>query len=392
MSLMRDYEKLTLLRKHVQLDGLDLTNDKVFSDVTGISYKTIRSWREKGHEYKGNLHQNTKSKIASALKLKYDVWEDEFATYDDDILLEKLDEYKEISVAAEPQSASLDELVLGSLNRMTDEEEDLLAEFAGGSTVAVPNKLENYTAEFMLALARELKNVNRIHDALSVLDILEHTSRGFKYIYRKQITHLRAILLSHRAVQKWDDAIDLLRYLYADAYHLDDPEIITLLASNHKRKALYQPDGQLHEPDQIDLERLANAKTLYREAFGRKPHEAKYYDAINIAYLEVMLDKLGEGESGLDVTHELEALYETVYQKGWSIDHNNWWEVASQMEFALLLGKDSDAEALLESLPTFPTQFEVDATTRQIELYAHFVPDERIDAFLTFLRAKVTTH
>ncbi len=390
-TMLSDKAKLKLIREAFATPQLDLMQNTVFASVTGINYKTINSWSESSRETKGKLQERTKAKICTALNLKYEVWTDEINRNDEDIFIEKLNDYREITELPASEKNTLDKSVLGEVVRMSAEEEDIIAFYVQDDVIKIPGNLETYSPDFMFMLVQLLKNKNQALDALKVLATLEETTQSFKYIHRKQIAHLRAILLSHRTVQQWDEAIETLRYLYVDGYHLEDPEIITLAASNHKRKALYHTNGSLNYPTQVDLSQLGAASTLYHEAYKLKSIEERYYDAINIAYLERILDALEIGEDGSSVQRSLDKLYKEVYKKSsWEIDPSNWWETTSKMEFLLLIGRDGEAEDLLESSPT-PKAFEIDATIRQLELYTQYVSDDLTSSFLSLLRDKFLT-
>ena len=381
-------ERVNIIRQKFSTEDENLLVNAVFSRKTGINPQTISAWQ---HAKKG-IQSGKKSDICNAFNLRYQVWTDRFKSYEENVFFQKLDEYlidapKEIQEEEKTDTSHIDAFIYDSMLKLSAEEEDKLAFYAKDDTIVMPGNLEGYSPDFMFALAEHLKAKGQAKDALHVLDVLQASTHSFKYLHRKEILHLQAILLSEKTVQKWDEAIELLRYLYADSYHLEVPEVVTLSASNHKRKALYHPNGVLNHVDYVDLDALGAALSLYYEAYALKTDEEKYYDAINIAYIERILDVL-ESEGADDST---DATIKRLFNESYSskkTDMSDWWEVTTQIEFYILLGDDTSAVELYETYEGTPTRFELSTTIRQLEIYTHFVDDDMTKSFINILKGK----
>jgi len=379
-------ERVNLIRQKFSTEDKNLLVGAVFSRLTGINEQTISAWKNA----KKGIQPGKKADICKAFNLRYQVWTDSFKSYEENVFFQKLDDYlidtpKEMQEEKNTDTSHIDAFIYDSLLKISAEEEDKLAFFAKDHTIVMPGNLEQYSPDFMFALSEHLKTKGQASDALHVLEVLQTSTHSFKYLHRKEILHLQAILLSEKTVQKWDEAIEILRYLYADSYHLEQPEIVTLTASNYKRKALYHPNGMLNHVDYVDTEALGNALSLYYEAYALKAKNEKYYDAINIAYIERILDILEseEGEENADDT--IKKLFKEVYDTA-TVDMKNWWEVTSQIEFYVLMGNDANAVEIYEAYEGTPSRFELETTIRQIEIYVHYSDDGMANGFLELLK------
>ena len=360
-----------------------------FAKRSGIGRSTVHNW-EKGIG-KGTINSANRAKICTVFGLEYDVWTEDFNT--EHAFFKQLDQFRLKDIDA------VDSIVIGDIAQMSDSEEKQIRALASEATIAIPANLEQYSYEFMFALAKLLKQKNQIRDAMRVLDVVMENEQ-FAYTYYGQLHHLRAVLLSHRDIQQWDEALKELRFLYkVVAYHLQEREVITLMASNLKRKALYHPNGTLNHPDQIECDMLGNALALYTEAYTFKEEEHRYYDAINMAYLIAILDAVCDSdepeEEPVDVKAEISAIYASLKPKengdrDWKANCSDWWQVATKMEFLVLLGRADDAARVYDdySFEHTPESFDLDAIIRQLEAYTHFVDDSEAEAFLAFLKSE----
>lgn len=379
-------KRLKIIRKRFSTPEEDLLDNMVFAKKTGIAYETVNSWGEDARNAKGGLQQKTKSSINSTLGLQPEVWTDTF--YEEQLFYSKLDRYRNITQPEQiiDQYKITDKYILEDIAKMTMAEEDEIEFFSQDTIIKIPGNLENYSSDFMFALAKLLKSKNQAKDALNVLGTLQSTAQNFKFTYHKKIEHLKAILLSHTSIQKWDEAIEILKYLYADGYHLKEPEVITLTASNYKRKALHHSNGMLNHADQVNLDLLGAALTLYHEAYGLKDVNEKYYDAVNIAYLVAILHTLEKDEESIDPKIEIKSLYDELVHYGWKADETDWWQIASKMEILVLLGDDAEAETTYASYQGKPEKFDIETTIRQLEIYTHFCSGSLEKDFLNFLK------
>ena len=241
------------------------------------------------------------------------------------------------------------------------------------------------TSASLFKFAIELKKKNQIKESLETLKMIETHEGSFKYTFHHQIQHLKAILLSHDTLKDWNQSIDILRLLYVANYHIEEPEIITLLASNYKRKALYRANDsqKWQEGEEIDMNLLSSATILYREAYEAKTEASKYYDAINFAYLYKISNSL-EAKESTDI--ELKELYQELMGQ-WRVDKSNWWEVSSQAEFLMLLG---DIDLAIFKITEFLEEhtiekFNIETTLRQLEMYLHYTQDTHAQNFHDYL-------
>jgi len=356
---------------------------ELFADKINASRAAVNNW-ENGV---GNKFQTkNRVKISTGFSLKYEVWEDNY--YTEQEFMKHLDTYlieDNMDVVWEEKEKVFFENII---NMSKDEEYQIREVLYKLNPIHLPGNLEQYSPDFMLALIRLMKANNQMEDALRVMEILLNSNSLYKVKHYNKIQHLKAILLSSDKIRDWNAAIEILNLLYFSAkYHLEDPEILTLIASNYKRKALYNEKGKLNPPDSmhIDINLLGKALASYRESYGLKK-EDKYYDAINIAYLLGILSALEIDEETIDFKEEIKVLRKELHTNGWRINNNNWWEVATEIEFLVLMGKVSDAMAKLNEYLEWNQKelkkFDIETTIRQIELYVYFTDDTSSKMFL----------
>jgi DNA-binding XRE family transcriptional regulator len=369
---LNDSEKFKVM---VKVYDKKFVNKDAMAKKIGIARATIFDWLNKD---KASFHTKSKIKVCKAFKLLDTVWSDSFPTENE---FEKLlYEYEKI----EPQKLrkdiarhillQLDEVHIKDkcmeVDNLAKDEIDLL----------LANRLQKESASFMFTFAKKLKNEKQIKESLKVLLWIDEKESTFKYTHENELRHFKAILLSHDKIKDWDGAIHILRSLYHSRhYHLEEPEILTLLASNYKRKALDNHNSK----DNINMELITSALCLYEDAYELKSDNNKYYDAINLAYLYNIVDAI-EVEYADKI--EIETLYKNLSEL-WRIDKTNWWEVCSDAEFLMLLGKvDLAIFKINEFLDNHEVKpFEIDATIRQLKLYIQFSEDVNAEEFLGYL-------
>jgi len=360
---------------------------EAFAKKIGANRSTVNKW-EIGQ---GDKFQKTsRAKICHGFNLKYEVWEEPILTEQD--FMRRLDTFLE---EKEPEDywEKKEKVFFEDIIKVSPEEETKIRDiFSKQNPISIPGNLEQYSPSFMLALAELLKNNNQIEDALRVVETLLLSNTLYKAKHYNEIQHLKAILLSSDKIRDWDSAINILNLLYFSArYHLEDPEILTLIASNYKRKALYNERGKLNPSDSqyVDMDLLGKALVSYKEAYKLKEKE-KYYDAINIAYLIGILNALEENEEEQDFKTEVKALREVLHENGWRVNEDNWWEVATEIEFLVLMGRVNDAMNKLNEYLTWNEKelkkFDIETTIRQMELYVHFTDDEHVKEFLSEIK------
>ena len=369
---LKDSEKFKIM---VKVYYENFISKEAFAKKIGLGRATVFDWLKKD---KASLHTKSKIKICKAFNLLDTVWSDSFPNEDE---FEKLlCEYEKIKPMKVRKDIS--KHILVQLDEVKTKDKCMEVDNLGKDEIdlLLANKLQNESASFMFEFAKKLKNKKQIEESLNVLLWIDDKESTFKYTHENELRYFKAVLLSHDKIKDWDGAIHILRSLYHGRnYHLDEPEILTLLASNYKRKALDNHNSK----DNINMELITSALCLYEDAYELKADNSKHYDAINLAYLYNIVDAI-EVEYADKI--EIETLYANL-SKIWRIDKSNWWEVCSDAEFLMLLGKVDLAilkmNDFLENYKVEP--FEIDATVRQIKLYIQFTSDENAERFLKYL-------
>lgn len=357
-----------------------------FAKKIGSAKQTTTNWYNREGK---TINARARIKICEVFNLQHTVWTDKF---DNEInFLHSLPEYqkvsKPISIDKEKQR-QLDIKIVGEGRRLTAEEEDILARLSSGPDLVLASiELKGKTPIFLFELSKIFKDKNQIAEALEIINSLQAGNSTFKYTFHNEIEHFKAVSLSHNQMQKWDEAIDILRLLYSSShYHLVEPEIITLMASNYKRKALSGISGNgWRDRDDIDVNLLASALSLYGYAYKLKSKEGRYYDAVNMAYLINIINTIEPDE---DESLTVSGLYSELTRE-WRADDESWWEVSSDAEMLMLSDKTNIAISKLNDFFDFNQEaesFEIETTLRQLEMYLHFVDDLQARMFYDHLK------
>ena len=360
-------------------------NAASFARKIGASKQTVSYWYKREG---ARINPQYRVKICDIFNLQHTVWTDTF--YDEINFQHSLPGYQKISKPIsiqEEQQKELDLKIVGKNKNLTAAEEDRLASLSSMPYLEFSSiEIQNASPIFLFELVKLFKDRNQIVEALKIVDILQNGHSTFKYTFHNKIEHLKAVLLSHDQMQRWDDGIDILWLLYsASHYDLVEPEIITLMASNYKRKALSGSNGWKDKND-IDIDLLAMAFSLYSDAYKLKQIEDKYYDAVNMAYLINIINAVEPGEN---TTISTSKLYSDLITE-WKINDENWWEVSSDAEILMLLGKVDIAISKLNDFFEHRHQdmedFEIETTLRQLKMYLHFVDDNNAKQFHDYLQ------
>lgn len=190
--------------------------------------------------------------------------------------------------------------------------------------------------------------------------------------------HLKAILLSTNDLKRWDEAIAILSRLYYSCdYHVKEPEVITLLASNFKRKAMFDERGELR--DRYDEEVLKKAIDIYHDAYVFIDRD-RWYNAINLAYLLLLQAK--NHEEFEKAQEEIKKMYRETgvclnIDNSKELGENDVWRCIACVEFSLLMGDLFDAERYWKRCPSALSADQRAVLKRQMELFLHFF-DENI--------------
>ncbi len=361
---------------------------EVFARKLGVVKSTVNNWERV--EGKNIQQPAIRAKICTLFGLRPDIWIEEFENEVD--FANDLPRFKQIKkVKTMTNKEKIDSAIIGKRSILTGVEEELKDRLSKEENISYPiEDMDKRTPAFLFELVKLLKKKSQIKDALSLLDKITTSSSSFKYTYSNEINLQRAVLLSHSSINNWNEAIDILNYLYSGSkYHLEEQEVLTLLASNYKRKALtdaLDPTKWL-DKESVDRDLLTNAITLYYNSYDQSEDSEKYYDAINLAYVIKIADciELDLNELDSDIANlEIERLYNELHQN-WSADDSNWWEVFSESEFLMLLGKTDVAISKVYDYLEFEyendMQFNVDITLRQLEMYLHFSADKNAVEF-----------
>ena len=337
-------------------------SEKEFSKKLGYSSSsTVNNWMNGSTK---SINSKNRSNICEIFGLSADVWKRDEAT--ERFVTHNI---KDLEIITKELSDSKIKGVIFTFISETTKEDSMLEK----------EKMDKNSPEYLFENAKKLKKNKKIVKSLEVLELIYEHPSNYKYTHYNELEHFKAVLLSHDHIKNWDGAINILKRLYSSAkYHQEEPEIITLIASNYKRKALYNEDNFLLSNDKVNMDLIVNAITLYKEAYNIKDSQAKYYDAINFAYLHNITDAIEvEYADPIIITKLYEDL--TTGKEKWRLDDENWWEVTSNAEFLMLLGRVTEANRNINDFLDFHfdkvTEFDIDATLRQLDLYIHFTKD-----------------
>lgn len=377
-DILNDTEKFSIMARvfHNQYKGYEK-----FAKMINVGRSTVHNWEQRKTK---TINGKAKSQICDIFNLQFTIWTDKF---EDEINFENsLYDYQKVNEPITPNDEEIiTRKIVGEVKALSKNEVALLDELAQHKTINISLiELTHMTPMFLFEYAHLLKNKKQIREALSVIQLIEKIPGTYKYTHYNKLQHLKAILLSDETFKKWDEAIHILRLLYSSShYHLQEPEVITLMASNYKRKALNDTNGWVNA-NTIDKDLLFKSFSLYHDAYNIKDIQSRYYDAINIAYLNNIIDSIEP-----DFTDKLaiKELYSELLQ-AWTPSPSNWWEVSSKAEFLVLIDKLdlslSEISFFLESNNVEP--FEIESTLRQLEMYLHFVNDKNAQVFYTYLQ------
>jgi len=355
------------------------STDKAFCEASGINDSTLSGWV---NSKIGRISKVNKQKLCHIWNLNCDVWTETFSNTH--VFVQSLERFRQIE---QPADLPIDGYIIAQRDEtiaLSKKEEKELETLSKQSVLSIPPRLQELSSDYLFAYAGLLKAKNQAYEALMVLEVIAQRKDTFYYYFTAPIAHLKAVLLSHKSIGRWDDAIAELQFLYKVLhYHIKEPEILTLLASNLKRKATYGNNNKPLTKEDVDTELLERTLTIYREAYRTKLHLHKqgkasefYYDAVNIAYLEKILTVIGRDEPDDESHQGMKELVEDVLTM-WKPDPDNWWEVISRIELLMLIGDMSRADSELESYAHTHTiePFEVTTTRRQLEQYIAYTDD-----------------
>ncbi len=345
MTNSEKFQELTLIYPNIFVDADHFANRLGNKRATSV-YNWLNS---------SNPNGKNRAKIAEIFNLKVDIWMEEFFSKKSFHTRIKSGEFNVIS-KVDRSKENIDRYIY---HNKEEEKVEMLDSC---------NDMENPLSLF--ECAKRLKSEDRAKEALELIKKIEDGNWDYKYNNHNKIEHLKAILLSHKTIEDWDGALDILKTLYSSSkYHLEKPEIVTLIASNYKRKALSS-----RRLEEIDIDLLVQAYSIYKEAYKLKDSQERYYDAINFAYIHNIIDVI---EPKYADKREIDELYREL-KSVWRIDKSSWWEVSSDCEFLMLLGNVNLAISNINYFFDFNTvtRFDIETTIRQLKLYIDFTKDK----------------
>jgi hypothetical protein len=257
--------------------------------------------------------------------------------YEDDIHQEEL-------MLSEEEITILKELVNTNKDIFINELKKLLSN---------KKQIENeYSNELVYKIAYYAFERHANKECIELLNRLD----GNTLIWFKEFNQLKAKALSKEGKDK--DAIDLLKDLKIKeikAHNAASNETVNLLAASLKRNAIKDKN----ELDEESKYQLQESKEEYG-AIYRTQHS--YYSAINVAYLEVVLNP-----NLKNARKKIEELWENV-----DIEIVDWWSFITDVEIDMLLGKYDHAKRKLHNINKVLdtkkiSNFNVYSTRRQIE-------------------------
>jgi len=389
---MTDVEKFRIIYQSNKFG--EYKTQQEFSKLSGIARATLSDWLKKLTTIE-NISSENQKRLCDFWNLDSAVWDDEYKN--EQTFLQSLDRYRKVQKIGKYIVDEREERIV-----LSNEEDDELARLSKQDIVAIPAHLELLSSDFLFDYARLLKSKNQAYEALLLLNLLEDRKDSFYYYFYAPISHLKAVLLSHESIGKWDEAIIHLQLLYKVLhYHLKEPEILTLLASNFKRKAIYGDKQKPLDKTDVDIDMLNKSLSIYDEAYYHKVALYKqnspsdfWYDAVNIAYIKKILFALVPHEYDInEVETSIESLKDETL-KMWNHDSSNWWDVISHIELLMLAGDidraDSELELYMNAHKIEP--FEISTTRRQLDLFISYTDDinaKTLDAWLKSIEKNI---
>lgn len=222
-------------------------------------------------------------------------------------------------------------------------------------------KIEGRTGYYLFELAQVCKDVGLYNKAIDLLEAVQSYKEEvygielFPFRHRRDLLKLKANCLTR--VGKYEEAADLIYGLWHTG--MQDPDTLSMLAAQYKRRALFDQSGQYLQDRNIDL--LTRAKELYLEAF--RLDIENYYPAINAAYLYKMLGE--EGKSNKLANYIVQA---------WSHrEGEDWWMDSTLAEAEVV---HADYERAIEKFKIAmdkhkPSVFQLNALKDQLQIFAY---------------------
>ncbi|NOR56595.1 MAG: hypothetical protein GQ531_10380 [Sulfurovum sp.] len=212
------------------------------------------------------------------------------------------------------------------------------------------------------------------------------------------------IILQHKSkiysnLSNDNKAIEILKYLLSiqesnpNKFTINSySETLNLLAASLKRYS-FEIVTNLNEDDgrkELLIKNLSEAKKIYEKALIHS-FDDKYYSAINISYIVLILGNLNEND--IDKTFDtLDSIWENI-----EINVTNYWSWITDIEKNIIFKNYERAKDKIKKPVGFidlkyMQKFHVMATIRQLKLYRNFSDEEdknKIDEICTLLDNRV---
>jgi len=371
------------------------------SDISDRSVKKWRSWYQgkllsNGSVDHGKINKNNRKKFEDFFNIKHEFWIAHFTGIDDirNNLKTYINNIQEETDTLKKHNKLETFLHKPIEYKLSLAEEQILEDLKQQKKIGDVN-LSEKSPHFIFLLSKLLKSKDQAKKAIDTLQFLNTMDTNYK---RKKENYLKihkilAECYSHKDINEWDKAIDILLHLY-ELYGDEEPEIMTLLGANHKRKALSnQKTGEWYDIDNVDYNLLYYSVRMYEKAMLLKNNE-QYYEAINILYYDKILEKL-ESKIFTEDEEVDEILNQTTFQKALKIlqnyefDTTNPWEAFTYAEYKIFEGYPDVAISIFNDFfeQGNTHSFDISTTIRQMEMYTHFTDDKNFKKVVEYLKS-----
>lgn len=245
------------------------------------------------------------------------------------------------------------------------------------------NSKEDFNENYLLEIAKICKDFGLYEYALTIIDKIESQQRDVDsvniilYKYNINVMKLKTNCLTR--VGRYEEASNLIYGVWQ--LNNKDADTLSMLAAQYKRRSLTNQDGNYCKQEEINIELLERALSLYIEAFRLNIDD--YYPAINIAYLYIIKAGITKGQGT--------KLAQYVYATWKSVENKDWWLDTTLLECDLIQEDFENLDYKFEQIISThnPSYFEKKVVHNQIEIFANFVTNnECIKKILNLLDKK----
>lgn len=253
---------------------------------------------EKGVASSAQILPRYRNKICEVYELSMNIWDIKNKTKEYAKYIEKnmLDYYKPVQKYIDTQK-DIHRAIFGIyLDRLTSEEIAVLKKL-DEDKINYESIIKSTKNEFLFEASKKYRKKGQYQSALSLIDKMERYKSDFYFRFIGEIKHEKAILYSSKGVDRYDDALETLQELVGFEYDLKDPEIDILIASNFKRKAILNKNGDSKGQETIERDKKAFEYIDKSINFYRRSHK-------QIPFLKLMLDnKIKQTSNTEDISY-----------------------------------------------------------------------------------------